>query len=288
MTMELAQSLKENKLNNTNFKLNPFRVVLAVLVTDAIGILLRYFGIDTYLIILGFRFHLCAVLPFIILYNKNNFSLLITAFRKPYFKKKILPLFWIILSLIILLTVLYFLKKINIGDPDYFYEFGLSSVFDYPLYLIWNFPQLCLLYITLFSISHINKNRYLISFAGFIFLFFWEIIPVDLKINPLAFISFISLVLIASFFVTILQNIYWFAIIVFSSVWSIILLFGSDSSTLINLFFAREYNSWEGFLKTGKEFAGYIVPAYFLILFLIVLFYVILKRDRGDIKDNHF
>ncbi len=288
MTMELEQSLKESKLNNTYFQLSAFRVILAILLTDAVGITSKYFGIDTYFIFLGFRFHLCAVLPFLILYNKNTFPVLIAALRKPYFKKKILPLFWIFFPLIILLLVLYFLKKIDTGDPDYFYEFGLSSIFDYPLYLIWNFPQLCLLFVTLISISGINKNHFLISILVFVFLFFWEIVPVDLKINPLTFIPFISMALIASFFVTILQNIYWFAITVFSSIWCIIILFGSSSSTLINLFFAREYDSWEGFLNTGKEFTAYIAPAYFLLLFLVILFYVILKGHKGDIKDKLF
>ncbi|HSD64529.1 MAG TPA: hypothetical protein VLB50_12045 [Ignavibacteriaceae bacterium] len=288
MTMELEQSLKEKKLNNNHIKLSSFRVIFAILITDAAGIVLRYYKIDTYFIFLGFRFHLSAFLPFLILYNKNILLLLLGALSKPYFKKKFLPFLWLFIALIILLGTLYLLKKVTVGDPEYFYEFGLSSIFDYPLYLVWNFPQFCLLFTTLMIISSLNKYHYLTAFAGFILLFFWEFIPVDLKINPFEFIPFITAALIASFFLTRLQNIYWFSIIVFSSVWSIVLLFGSKSATVINMFFAKEYNSWDGFLVCGKDIAGYVVSAYFIILLFIVLFYVIFKRDKGDIKDNLF
>lgn len=288
MTMELEQSLKEKKSNNTHFHLSPFRIILAILVTDAAGIILRYFELDTYFIFLGFRFHLSAVIPFLILFNKNSLSIFISGLRKPYFKKKFLPVWWLLISLLILMSIIYFMKRITPGDPDYFYEFGLSSIFDYPLYLIWNFPQFCLLFVSLILIAGSNKYHFTTAFFVLVFLFGWEMIPPDLKINPVSFIPFLAIAILASFFLTRLQNIYWFTVIVFSSVWCIVLLFGSESSTVINLFFAREYHSWEGFLKTGKDIAGYIIPAYFLILLIIVLFYVIIKRDRGDIKDILF
>jgi diacylglycerol kinase len=278
MTMELEQSLKENKSDSVQSRPGLFRIILAVLVTATAGLALRYFEIDTYFIFLGFRFHLSAVLPFLILYNKNSISVLSEGLRRPYYKLKFLPFLWIIISLIIILSVLYFTKRLEMGDPDYFYEFGLSSIVDYPLYLIWNFPQLCLLFVSLVFISRSGRFSFLIAFISLIFLFFWEMIPFDLKINPAGFIPFISLTLIASYFITKLQNIYWFVIIVFSSVWAIILLFGSGSEIVINLFFAKEYNSWEGFLKPAKDIAAYIVPAYFLFLLIIVLLYMIFRR----------
>ena len=289
MTMELEQSSKKNKSGNPE-KINSslFRIIVAVLLVNAAGITLRYFGFDTYFIFLGFRFHLSAVLPFIILFKEKNLELLFKVLKKPLFKKKFLPFLWLIFSLGLLLTVLFILDKIKPGDPDYFYEFGLSSIFDFPLYLLWNFPQLCFLFMTLLLISQLNKLHYLNAFAGCILLFAYEIIPFNSKFNPVELIPFLAISLIASLFITRLQNIYWFSIIIFSSVWSIILLFGSESSTIINIFFAREYDSWEGFFKTGKDINNYVVPSFFLIMLLIVLIYVIIKKKTGGIKDSLF
>ena len=205
------------------------RIILVIVLVNAAGIALRYFEIDTYFIFLGFRFHLATIVPFIILLNGHNFRKLLDAFRNPYFKKKFLPVIWILLPLIILSVSLFFIHDVKPGDPDYFYEFGLSSIFDFPLYLVWNFPQLCLLFMTLLVFSDISRFSYLNVFIGLILLFWYEVIPMDSSFAYMSAISLVLVALIASFFVTSLQNIYWFSIIIFSSIWSIILLLGSKS-----------------------------------------------------------
>ena len=263
-------------------QLNLFRIISAIVLTNAAGITLIYFGLDKYFIFLGFRFHLSAVLPFLFLPYGKNFHTLFEAIKKPVFKLKFLPVLWLIISLAVLLIPLYLLNKIELGDPDYFYEFGLSSIFDFPLYLIWNFPQLCLLFMTLLFISRMSSLHYLNAFIGCTLLFLYEFIPLNIEISIPEIITLISISLTACFFVTRLQNIYWFAIVIFSSVWSIVLLFGSRSASIINIFFAREYDSWEGFFKTPKTIVIYIIPAFFLILFVIVFLYAILNRKSGD------
>ena len=261
--------------------LNPFRIVLSIVIVNAAGIALRYYGLDTYFIFLGFRFHLSCLLPFVILMNGENLKLLSESFRKPRFRKKFVPLFLVIISLAVTVAALYLLKKIEPGDPDYFYEFGLSSIFDFPLYIVWNFPQLCCLFLTLSIISRINKLAYVNVFFGLILLFGYELIPFNSAFHPADAAAMLLLFLTASLFVTKLQNIYWFAVIVFSSVWSIILLFGSTSGTLINIFFAREYSSWDGFLNISKELSDYVVPSFFLILLVISTVYLFFPRQTG-------
>lgn len=261
--------------------MNPVRIILAVIFVNTGGIILRYYNLPAYFIFLGFRFHIACLVPFIFLLSKENLRTLAEAFGKPYFKKKFIPFLWIICAIIILLGILFLLKSIKYNEPEYFYEFGLSSVFDYPLYLIWNFPQLCFLFLTLLIVSRINRLSYLNVFLGLILLFGFELIPLNTKFVPVDAASMVLLFLIASFFVTNLQNIYWFSVIVFSSLWSIILLFGSKSETLINLLFAREYSSWDGFFEIGKQFSPYIVPFFFLLLLIIVAFYSFFHREKA-------
>jgi hypothetical protein len=289
MIMESEQNSKRKKPGNQEvIHLSLSRIILAILLTNAAGISLRYFDLDTYFIFLGFRFHLSAVFPFIILFKKDNLTILFEALKKPRFKRKFVPLLWLIISLAVVLILLFLFKKIKPGNPDYFYEFGLSSIYDYPLYLVWNFPQLCLLYITLMTISQINKFHYLNASAGCILLFVYELIPFGSEFNPVEIIPLIAISLTACFFITRLENIYWFSVIIFSSVWSIVLLFGSGSTAIINIFFAKEYSTWEGFFETAGGITNYVIPSFFLIMFIVVLFYVFFQKSRVTEKDSLF
>ncbi len=255
--------------------MNLFRIILSILLVNAAGITLRYFGLDTYFIFLGFRFHISCLLPFLILMDGEHLKLLSDALRKPRFRKKFMPILMVIFSLAVTIAALFLLKKIKPGDPDYFYEFGLSSIFDFPLYLVWNFPQLCFLFVTLLLFSRINKLAYINVFFGLILLFGYELIPFNSAFHPADAAAILLLLLAASFFVTRLQNIYWFAVIIFSSLWGIILLFGSSSGTLINIFFAKEYSNWDGFFSVSKEISAYVVPSFFLVLLVSIIFYAL-------------
>ena len=256
------------------------RIVLAVVLVNAAGISLRYFGLDTYFILLGFRFHLSCLIPFILLITEENLLMLWEALKKPSFRKKLIPLFLLLFSLAIVSASLYLIKQIKPADPDYFYEFGLSSIFDYPIYLAWNFPQLCMLFMVLSVISGSGNLSFLKVFAGLVLLFGFEFVPINNEFSVYSAVSFILLALTVSFFVTRLQNIYWFSFIVFSSVWSAVLLFGSSSETIINIFFAREYDKWEGFFNAGRQFSPFIFPAFSFILLIITSLYVVLSGKK--------
>lgn len=265
--------------------MNLYRIILSLIIVNAAGISLRYFDLDTYFIFLGFRFHLSSLIPFLILLNEDSLNKFYRTFRSPVFRKKILPALWIVLSLLIVMAVLYLISVVKTADPDYFYEFGLSSIIDYPLYLLWNFPQLCLLFYTLIVFSGTTRFPYTNVFAGLVLLFGYELIPLDSTFNPADVISLILLSLIISFFVTKLQNIYWFAVVLFSSVWSIVLLFGTGSRLIINIFFAKEYISWEGFFNSSKEISLFVFPFFFLILLLCVTSYYFNFTRKTDKKD---
>ena len=143
----------------------PSRLVIAVLAVSAAGIVLRYYNLDTYIIIIGFRFHISLILPFLIVFRKSQLSFIKQIFVAPHHKRTVLPLLWVLLPVIIVTGVLFLIHKIDIGDPDYFYEFGLSSIIDYPIYLLLEFSAVILSFY-LFGID-INSFQEKLS-TGFI------------------------------------------------------------------------------------------------------------------------
>jgi len=128
------------------YKVNAIRIVLAVIVVNAVGYTLKYLELDTFIILLGFRFHLSAVLPLLAVMKLEHLNLVKESLLHPQFKNLFKLSGIILLVTILFFSVLYIIRKIDIGDPEYFYEFGLSSIADFPIYLIWNSFQLIFLY----------------------------------------------------------------------------------------------------------------------------------------------
>jgi hypothetical protein len=250
----------------------PSRMVISLIILNAAGILLRVFNLDTYFILVGFRFHISFILPFLVIFQKDQLHFIKKLFVDPQHKRTVLPLLWILLPLIIVAGVLFFLKKIEIGDPDYFYEFGLSSIVDYPIYLIWNFPQVFCLFIFLALSATISRKNFLLIPAISFFLFAFEFIPLNIKsIDYYGITSLLLISLTIGLLIKYFQNIYWFTIVVFSIFWLHFLAFGSSSEEIIHLLFASQYSNWDGFLEVKKTFAVFILPAQLGIMFLIVL-----------------
>jgi len=258
-----------------------YPVIFAVVVVNIAGIVLRYFNLDTYIIIVGFRFHLSFVLPFLIIFRTDQLTFIKKLFTEPHFKKTILPLLWILLPVVLIIAVLFLLKKINIGDPEYFYEFGLSSIVDYPIYLLWNFPQIIMLFIFLAVSSTLNNKNIITPFFFIVCIFLYEFIPIGS--NGFTITGTISLILTAAvsgLLIKYFQNIYWFVIVVFSVFWLYFLCFGSGSEAIINLLFAARYNSWEGFFSVNKNIVQYLLPVQLLLTFLLVLISSYIRKRR--------
>ena len=254
------------------YLVKPSRLVIAVLAVNAAGLILRYFNLDAYIIIVGFRFHISLVLPFLIVFRKNQLQFIKKIFVDPLHKRTILPLLWILLPVIIVTGVLFLIHKAVIGDPDYFYEFGLSSIIDYPIYLLWNFPQLFCLFIFLALTSTVSKKS-LSTISVITFLIFaFEFIP--FKIGDLDYSGIASLLLISisiGLLIKYFQNIYWFTIVVFSIFWLHFLAFGSSSEEIIHLLFASQYYAWDGFFEINKSFLQYLLPVQLALTFLVIL-----------------
>lgn len=254
------------------YKLKPFPLLLAVIALNAAGILLRYFQLDPYMILVGFRFHISFILPLLIVFRKDQLAFIKQIFVDPHHKRTVLPLLWILFPVIILTGVLYYLHKADISDPEYFYEFGLSSVIDYPVYLLWNFPQLFCFFIFLALASTSSGKKFLlVSFITFL-TFTFELAPFSLKsVNYLGIISLLFFSMSIGLLIKYFQNIYWFAIVIFSIFWIHFLAFGSGSEEIIHLLFASQYSSWDGFLEVNKLFAPYLLSIQLIITFILIL-----------------
>jgi len=274
------ESSKEN-----HFHIKSWRVILTLAVVNIAIILLKYFNLNTYVIIIGFRCHISFILPFILIFNLDFLQFIKRSFLNPDYKKAFVFLILIILPFLMESGYLFFTNNIDLGDPDYFYEFGISSVADYPVYLLWNFPQTALLFFFLAAVSTVSKYRFLTVFFSVFFLFGSELIPINH--SPLPF-SELGILLACSVIFSVLinyyRNIYWFCISLFTMLWLPLLAFGTNSKEMVNILFASQYKYWEGFFELSKALAPYSLSAYFAGA-LIVIIILFVFRPRSENQD---
>ncbi len=263
----------------------PWRLIFAVIILNAAGILLRIFNLDTYFILVGFRIHISFILPLLIIFKKCQVNFIKQIFVDPHHKKTVLPLLWILLPTLILIGGLFWLKKTTIGDPEYFYEFGLSSIIDYPIYLIWNFPQLFCFFIFLVLASTVSKKSFLVVTSVSFFIFAFEFFP--LNINNVDYSGIASLLLISvsiGLLIRYFQNIYWFTIVIFSIFWLNFLVFGSSSEEIIHLLFASQYAGWDGFLEVNKQLVSFLLPMQLGLTFLVILISSFFRKKEPEVS----
>ncbi len=247
-------------------------IILILIFINIIGITLRYFDLDTYLILFGFRFQLSLFLPIIIILRKIEKEFFLDVFKNPPYKKNTFYIYLLITPLLVILVILFFLKKIELGDPEYFYEFGFSSIADFPVYLVWNSLQLISFFLFLIYLSSFSKFRFSFNVLIIILLFAYKFIPLGKEsINYYSFASFFMAAMITGILIKYFQNIYWLTVFSFSVLWINFLLFGSESEIIIHLLFASQYNAWEGFFTVSKNFNTFLLPAHFLLTGIFLL-----------------
>ncbi len=258
-----------------------FSVIYAIVFTNLIEVILKKFDLDTYIILAGFRFHLIMIMPVFFIFRANQFDYIKKILLKPLYNKTFQPIGWIFLPLIIILILLYILKLIKIGDPEYFYEFGFSSIIDFPIYLLWNLPQLLIALIFFIVIQPLFKYQLAATTIIIIALWILEFIPMNKeKINIYGLMSLFFSAAVISLIIKYFQNIYWISIIIFSILWSNLLAFGSKSQTLIHILFAATYNSWDGFFEVSKGLINFLLPAQILITIILISFSILKRKHK--------
>ena len=262
----------------------PF-ILLVIVTVNVAGFLLRNFELDTYFILIGFRFHLSILISFLFILNYIDFNSVKEMFIHPSKQRFIFILILSFLPLLFIPLDMFILKQFKVAEQDYFFEFGLSSIVDYPIYLIWNSPQLFMFFIFMNTVLISPKYKFVKASLLTLFLFLYEIVPFDGvvinfgAINYLIIVSYFLTVLLAGLFISRVKNIYLFTVVLFSVLWGLVLSFGSSSETIINILLASQYESWSGFIRPGKkfEFAEYMLPAY---LFIILIFSILLLKKN--------
>jgi hypothetical protein len=258
-------------------EISVFRLVLSLILVNGVGFALRYYGMDTWLIVAGFRFHLSFVLPMLILYPRGFIDSVIKNLLHPVYKRKFLPVFWIVIVPCIIMAALFLINKAELADPDNFYEFGLSSIIDYPVYLIWNLPQFLLLFLFLRYCTKNRKNKFFPSFLLIIVLFAYEFIPVDFVFDESLLASaadFLLAALCTAFLFHFYNNIYWFTATIFGALWFNLLAFGTKTTLLVNMLFAAQYKSWEGFFTVDPLLKQWLMAGELLLLLVFLVIFL--------------
>jgi hypothetical protein len=261
--------------------------LLAIVIVNAAGFLLNYYGLNAYIILVGFRFYVSTALPIFFVFRYSQVREIKESLLHPVYNKTFQPLNWILLPSVLLIAALFLLKKIAPGDPDYFYELGLSSVIDYPIYFIWNLPQLLMFALFLIFIQTSLKQSAGLSFIIAVSLFWFEFVQSgEIKVNYFDLASLIFIVGSAVLLVKYFQNVYWFSIIMFTALWSSFLAFGTNSSIITHMLFAARYDSWDGFFEVDNNIRPYLITIQ-LGLTLLLISISALYSKRKLIRQEH-
>lgn len=265
---------------NPQKNLAAFLILILIILINAAGYLLRFFSYDTYFIFLGFRFHISILLFIFLLSDKEFLSFLKKLLIKPGSFNLLNMLFLILFPALIIGGVLLLMKEIRIAKPDNFYELGISSLIDYPIYLIWNFSNIAaVVAVILFSVS-MKKKKIISSAFVFFLIYFSEVIQTEFeKFDYFPLISFVLFSLSIGLLINRFQNIYFLSSVIITTIWFWILGFGCDNKLFVNLFLAARYESWEGFFLPGKSVSEFLtIGAIVIFLFAVFLNYLFSKK----------
>jgi len=258
-------------------KIKLFQIIAGLLIINFAGFFLRYFELDTYFILLGFRYHFSLLFSILLILSYIDFKSVKEMFFSPLKQKFIGFILFLLFPLLFIPLDIFILNKFDLADQDYFFELVLSSIVDFPVYLVWNTLQFFMLFIFLKTIITLPKYIFIKASLLVILLFFYEIIPLEnyFDYSSYNYRSAIHLViggLLAGLFFSGLKNIYLFTLSLFTILWINVLIFGSSTKAVVNILLASQYSSWEGIIKLTKGLSIFIQPAHLFLVLIISIF----------------
>lgn len=261
-----------------------------VLFTNLIIIFSFHFEFIPQVYFLGFRLNLFLLLNLILIflyYKKISIELLLP-FKtfgkiKYWFAALSIP---ILMSGIVICSA-YIFGEVKIPKLKYFYEFGMTSLLDFPMYFVWTLPfifsMIYIWFIVLDTQSYFSKviNSIFISlsFSGF-YLYNYD----KVEIGDYVIYSLLtsSVVLFNYSFYKWSRSLWATSFSIFMTIFSFVLIFGSSNEFLIKTFFARNYDKWEGFFDFNL--IKNILPESGLIPLLIILNIIFFNFGRGTVN----
>jgi hypothetical protein len=194
------------------------------------------------------------------------------------YKKILLPIVLVFMPVAIVIGGLFIIQKIHFNEPEFLYEFGFSSLIDFPLYFIWNLPQLLIFYTFQKIIKENLKPTFIWVFISCMGFFIYEFIPLTestLQLIPIS--EFIMIIILSVILVLRFNNFYLFSFLIFGLTWSLTLSFGSSSQIIVNIVLAKNYNMWEGFFLVEKSIRDFVNIA---LITLTIMFSFLIKAKK--------
>lgn len=252
--------------------------ILALSASMIIESVLIYLELSPLIVLMGFR-----------LYIPHLALMIYIAAYPPVLSKKIffpLGLNTLILMVCIWLIgtgAVYFGGMVKFADPDFLYELGLTSIIDFPVYLIWNSVFFLTPFLFLRAVSK-GKNITPVWILAIIPLLY--IFPVfQLLFNTqntrdyyYAGLILISAIVLFKFSPTVSS----FVISGYFLLWINLVAFGTSSQFLLQVILASKYETWEG-LFTGEKSTLLIIQS---VLTLFTLFAFTLSAVSFSRKRN--
>lgn len=268
-----------------------FIITAFVLFTNLIIIFSFHFEFIPQVYFLGFRLNLFILLNLLLIflyYKKLTIELLLPFKTFGKFKHWITAFLIPVMISGIVIGAAYIFGEVKVPKLKYFYEFGMTSLLDFPMYFVWTLPfifsMIYIWFIVLDTQNYFSKviNSILISlsFSGF-YLYNYD--KVEIGDYVIYFLLTSSVVLFNYSFFKWSRSLWAASFSIFMTIFSFVLVFGSSNEFLIRTFFARNYNKWEGFFNFNL--IKNIPPESGLIPLLIILSIIFFNLRRvTDIK----
>ena len=249
------------------------KLFISAFISAGAAVVLQLAGLSAFIIILGFRFHNCCVVPGLFFISDS----IGTTFRSAkYSWRRHIGLLFLFLAVSGIPFALLPTGMTTFQKNDNFFELGVSSVIDLPLYFIWNLPQFIMLYYVLKRTSQLKASfLYILLFAAIIAAPVF--IPLASPVPVWSMVCAGLVILITAMLVYKAANWIEFTLFLFFVIWSAILIFGTQNEMLVKLFLGRNYENWDGFIGAKGFSAEILRTAYLFVMFLVT---AILPRPK--------
>jgi len=250
---------------------------------NLILLLQNYTGEVYQIYLIGFRFNLFLIINLVLIYiNRREVKNFLTELKLiGKFRDWSFAFLVPILITALVITLAYFLGKVEYNKPDFIIELAGTLLLDLPMYYLWNLPFLISVLILIrYFVGSVSSIRLLLF--GLIFnlaLVADKIFELNNTENLLAYYAVNAGLIFFNLFVFVSSKSFWVALLsILMSIYSYVIVMGSNNKFIIQTFFARRYESWEGIFSLS--FTQQFLPEYLhgLLFVIFGLFFFILKN----------